>query len=1000
VKTENLLTAFVAPDTKYRSCPYWIWNGDVTEAHITERLEQYVAQGCGGVFIHARIGLITEYLSERWFELWGFALAECKRLGLTCNIYDENHFPPPSAGGHVFSRIPYAIQQSVVAESIPAGAEIGRRGKLGKHDLGDGRTLLLDICRAAATAWAGGFPYVDVLRPEVMREFIATTHDAYRQRFGDEFGTTLRMTYNDEVGVRQAGGGAGGLPMSAFLLAAFKREHRYDLAESMADLFAAREGAEATRFDYYSTVHRLMMQNYFRPLYKWCEQHNLQTTGHLWENCWPAPFDTPNCMAAYRWFHIPGVDVLGFQFFTDEHDAGGNDLILLTIKEAVSATHQLGRPRTSCEAFGGSGYEKTLLEIKRAADWFMVHGVDLVVEHLSYQSIAGTRKYDWPQTFSDHSPWWPHYRELADHMARLALVGSTGEPISRTLVLHPTTTGWTQATPLDESPLKALRSSQGALLRWLCDHQVDFDLGDEFLMAELGSAGNGVFTIGEMTYEVLVLPDGMENICESTLDLLDAYLGSGGVVLALGAAPQLVNGRPDGRPAALAATHPKLWRRVQSVEELQRQLDELVPRLITASSGDDLPTGMAHRARRVSPNATLHMIANTGAHALCTELCVEGESVCVLDTITGACRSKGTLVALQPGESTVLLASTVPIGCSPGPEQSAGETIEIAAFDAIRRTSENVLVLDFCDLTVDGVTQEGLHVVQANNLCFRAHGMDGDVWSNIQYRTNFMDRQFGDETGFDVEYCFVIRAEDFDSVVQGGPIRIAIERPHLYEVELNGSALSFADAQRWFDEAIGAVEVSTALLRPGENRVRLRARPFHILCEIDRVYILGDFGLEPASPGFRIVQAQPMGTGDWTQQGLPLFNGTVKYTCCFDLKEPAASLRVSAPVETAATVVRIDDSRPALLDFHTDGRLLAGPFDAGTHELVIEVCGTPRNLLGPHFLQTDVPHGKRVTGSFTWTWSCPDSPADGDAYELVPYGLTGPVRIIAMRGQL
>jgi len=190
---------------------------------------------------------------------------------------------------------------------------------------------------------------------------------------------------------------------------------------------------------------------------------------------------------------------------------------------------------------------------------------------------------------------------------------------------------------------------------------------------------------------------------------------------------------------------------------------------------------------------------------------------------------------------------------------------------------------------------------------------------------------------------------------------------------------------------------ATALLRPGLNHVRLRAPVFHVLCEIDRVYILGDFGVAPISPGFRIVQAQPIEPGDWTQQGLPLYNGTVMYTGCFELKEPSASLCVSAPVEAAAAELRVDDSAPVLMDFHSAGRVIEGPFEAGAHELSIEICGTPKNILGPHFLETDIPVGQRVTGSFSWTWSCLGGPVDGDAYELVPYGLTGSVHIIAMR---
>jgi hypothetical protein len=56
---------------------------------------------------------MTDYLSERWFELWNYALCECKRLGLECNVYDENSYPVGFAGGNVPARMPHATAQYV-----------------------------------------------------------------------------------------------------------------------------------------------------------------------------------------------------------------------------------------------------------------------------------------------------------------------------------------------------------------------------------------------------------------------------------------------------------------------------------------------------------------------------------------------------------------------------------------------------------------------------------------------------------------------------------------------------------------------------------------------------------------------------------------------------------------------------------------------------------------------------------------------------------------------
>lgn len=1015
--SRQLLSQFADPDRTYRTSPYWVWNGRLSKARITEMLEQFSRNGCGGVTVHARIGLITEYLSDEWFEMWGHALSECKRLGLQCNIFDENNYPPPSAGGHVFARIPDAVQRQAVASTGHGPPGRTRDRRLGVFLLTpegprrvddpsglneDAEVLVVDELPARVTAWIGGMAYVDPLRPEVAREFIATTHEGYRTRFGKDFGSTIRFCYNDEVGLRSVPGRPG-LPMSSFLATEFEREHGYDVREQIADLFVDGPGCGATRFDYYATVQRLFEANYWKPLYEWCSEHNLEFTGHLWEHCWPEPFDTPDSMACYRWLHIPGVDVLAQQFDPQNPRDLSSALTLLTIKEAAGAARQLGRDRLSCEAYGGIGYEASLRQLKRRADWFCTHGVNLVVEHLGYQSTAGVRKYDWPQTFSDHSPWWSQYRELADHTARLCLLGSAGTRIARTLVLHPTTTGWVIASLRDQEALQELRDSQAWLVQWLCDRQVDFDLGDELLMRDLACAKDGRMAVGQAVYDVVVVPEAMGNLCESTVDLLESYLQGGGRVLSLGEAPVYVNGREDTRPGGLAEQAG--WRRFDDMQALGDALDEILPPLVADAYSGHLPPGIAHQARALAGGTVLHLLANTGTGAVSARVRLQGRTLRALDALTGCLED----VPVTGDGDRVLVDLKLPAGAHRAwlvdreakgervvhSECKPQETLEILEFESIRRCAPNVLQLDYCDLTVARKTRPGIYVLKANDLCWQAHGFDGDAWSNIQYRRNFLDMEFGPDTGFDVEFTFRIDPDDFSALREAGDLRFACERPGLYGITLNGELLPFEGAERWFDESIKAARIRD-LVVPGENRVRLSARPFHVLCEVDRVYVIGEFDLIPCQTGFRIAGAGSLAAGDWTRQGMPFYNGSVRYEASFHLSEPAAALTVQAEgAEAAAVAAGIDGGDAHLLGLAPRPRRFDGPFEAGQHVVTLELFTGPRNLLGPHFWRTDRPVGSRFTGRFAW-WDAPDRPPAGEKYELVPYGLSGPVTIVAL----
>ena len=78
----SLIKAFKDPGIDYRPAPLWVWNNDVSKEDIDLSLRELKRQGMGGVYIHPRRGLITEYLSDRWFDLVAYSMEKAKELGL------------------------------------------------------------------------------------------------------------------------------------------------------------------------------------------------------------------------------------------------------------------------------------------------------------------------------------------------------------------------------------------------------------------------------------------------------------------------------------------------------------------------------------------------------------------------------------------------------------------------------------------------------------------------------------------------------------------------------------------------------------------------------------------------------------------------------------------------------------------------------------------------------------------------------------------------------
>jgi hypothetical protein len=73
---------FLQPGKEYRSAPLWVWNTTVTLVLIDSMMQDFKDNAFGGVIIHPRPGLITEYLSDEWLHLWQYALNKAKELDM------------------------------------------------------------------------------------------------------------------------------------------------------------------------------------------------------------------------------------------------------------------------------------------------------------------------------------------------------------------------------------------------------------------------------------------------------------------------------------------------------------------------------------------------------------------------------------------------------------------------------------------------------------------------------------------------------------------------------------------------------------------------------------------------------------------------------------------------------------------------------------------------------------------------------------------------------
>ncbi|MBI1792157.1 MAG: hypothetical protein HYR60_31930 [Acidobacteria bacterium] len=989
---------FADPPAEFRSMPLWVWNDQLEWPRLKEQLGEFRRQGMGGVFVHPRPGLMTEYLGADWFRLWKLSVEESKRLGLFVNIYDENSYPAGFAGGHVPAMAPDTVAQYVQAElDVPPervpwkAAETvavfaSREGP--RVHRADGlppgaRAVVFRLRRASGNPWTGGFPYVDLTNPQTASAFIETTYERYKKHLGAEFGKTIRWVFDDEPLIATGGAydqASLALPLSPYTLAEFRKRHGYDLADHLPSLYWDVGDWRRLRFDYWQTLHDVWKENYFQPLYQWCDRNRLQFTGHWMEHEWPYPWISPADASMYAFQHVPGIDMLeGSNIRTK----GSDPHMLFTIKQVASVAHQLGR-RAFCEAYGVSGWDSTFEHYKRFGDWLLAHGVNFIDQHLAFATVRGARKRDHPQSFSGVSAWWPYYKLHGDHLGRVSYMLSQGAARNRLLVLQPTTSGFLWARRGDPTPeLAGMRADNGEMIQFLADHQVDFDLGDEYLLEWHGGQDGRRLAIGQARYELLVWPANMINLRGETLPRLERYLAAGGEILALAPAAAYVDGRSSDRVAVLQTRYAAQWRAVSGLEDLLREIRRrLKPRVKLDAA---LPNvGVSERF--LENGDRVIFFANTGVSAARAKLTVDAGSLERWDTITGRIETAESPFNLElpPAGSELLVAKKAAAAARPNAEPRF--TNLAAGVWRVSPEAPNVLVLDYCDLAVPP-SIAGLRDVntwEANWRLWQEHGFVRPAWDNaVQFKTRVFDQNhFDPRSGFEAAFRF-----DAADVAALRGLELAVEEPALYRVTLNGNPVSFEGTARWLDPHLRSVAVEK-WARVGENIIRIAGRPFDVRMELENIYLRGNFSVRAAEKGFRLAAPARLDFGSWAAQGYPFYPDAVLYATQVQVPAGAGRMRVElGRWEGSVAAVLLDGRQVAALGWQPHrAEFSAAP---GNHSVGVRIVSTPRNLFGPFHNRT-----KPRMRAWPAAWNdFPQRQPPGARYDVLDYGLMSPVTV-------
>ena len=1015
----QLLTHFVSPGPEYRGKPFWSWNGQLDQDELLRQARLLKDMGMGGFFMHSRTGLATEYLGDEWFALTNAVADEAARLGMEAWLYDEDRWPSGTAGGMVTENPDYQskflslhttaaadFEWKNAADAVavfacrldgPRATNVRRLtgGQTGDATAAD-TVLVFTTERHAPGTFYNGFTYLDTLSRDATEAFLKLTHDQYAARCGDRLGSSIRGIFTDEPhrGPVLCGfslSNANKLRMTPWtetLFADYRAAFGDDLIDHLPELFLQVDGrvVSPVKWRYMELLQRLFLANFAKPMLDRCEQHRMLLTGHVLHE---DSLTAQTCMQGslmryYEYMHAPGIDILGEQ-----------TSCWWAAKQLQSVARQLGQKWLLSELYGCTGWQLTFEQHKAVGDWQALFGINVRCHHLSWYTMAGEAKRDYPASISFQSAWWPYYKQVEDYFSRFGVLNTHGRAVCDMLVINPVESvwcqvhaGWANSLSPTTDAVKSLEAGYAELFHWLAGAQIDFDYGDEEMLGRLAAvhdaAGRPVVRFGEANYRTIVVGRAT-TLRQSTLDILAAFADAGGRVVFVGDAPTHVDAVPSDAPAALAGRAVLTpWDRAAAVNAID------VGQCVSVTRADGTPATNVFAQLRADDHGAhclllLNIDRKNAEPNLTVTLSLDGDAavgIAEWDMVSG---KRYAVTAASNGGGDISWAIDLPAGGSrafmagvdaaadlaPRPMRPAGTRRELAGPFRYTLTEPNVCVLDTATYRIDdGPDRPATEVLKIDRAVRAAFGINPRAGDMIQpwHRRKYDPPP---QTLGRVRLTFAFDVRDVPTTA----VTLALETPSRFAVTLNGRPIDTAvDAGWWVDPAFRRVELPPDVLRAGANELTLDTA-FDESLNLEAVYLLGDFGVSVDGARATLVSLpETLTPGDVTTQGLPFYGAGVRYV----LPVPGDGTLDLTGMEAACAVVHAPDG-PRVAAWQPLTVDVTGAAQGG--DVVLEVVLTRRNTFGP-LHQVPLLTGfygpdNFVTDGERWT----------DAYNLLPCGL-------------
>ena len=916
-------------EAKYKALPFWSWNDDLDPETLKKQIAWMNDNGIGGFFMHARGGLKTPYLGQKWFECVDACVDEANKLGMEAYAYDENGWPSGFAGGELlndegncdryleYSFGPY--DENALVSYDYKGSSLVR--------VSSGEDVM-NVYKKISNST------VDICNKDVVRKFINLTHEQYKSN--DKGG--LKGFFTDEPQYYR-----WAHPYTECLPSYFKEHYDQDILDGLGLMFVEKEGYREFRYRYWLAMQDLMLNAFGRQIYEWCDDNGYRLTGHYVEETSLSGqmWCCAGIMPFYEFEHIPGVDWLG---------RGCPDV--MSPKQTGSVASQLGKEQVLTEVFSCSGWDVSPIELKRNGQALYWGGVNLICHHLLPYAEHGQRKRDYPAHYTPLNGWVKkRFGEFNDYFSYLGRFLAQSEENPQIAVIQPVRSVYFDYKRMiqdDYLGTKDIALPLAQTIEKLAAMHVNWHFLDETLLQRHGFAGNGKIGCGKKSYSILVLPK-MLTLGKKTAEFIDEFVSSGGKLCLPFGVPAYLEGQPHD------FSH---WKEDVALDDLA-SIDGF-------ASNESYDYRISRRSD--AQGKEYLFIVNTSDKEVDVSLAKQGAHSCLFYDVTKDTFTPSSLnFKLEKGGARIAYFSE-----KEALPKKALEPISLPKSFHIAKPLNNFLTLDDLSYSLDGETYSNamFHMIAFSELLQKRY--KGRLFLKYAFEVESLPPSC--ELEIENERLYSVKLNGVELKKIGAS---AYEKDLLvYDASPAmkvGHNEVIVEMDYWQDE-----KVYFALF--GENVQESLRNCLVYDSNIEPIYLKGEFGVYGSfhegqdvllGENFRIGK-QKRDVTCLIEEGYPFFHGDVELEGTLHVDNNEKELVIDETFSLIELYVNSKKVEASMFDYRFD---LSEYLHAGDNDIKVVLTVSPRNCMGPH--HTGDADAKFV-GPFTF-----ESSTDCNVYSFV-----------------